>query len=134
MKQAVIDALNELVAGLPEAKVTSVEDDDGGAFVLIDSIDIGPRFAPSETWIGFHIVFSYPEADVYPHFIDAGVKYIGDGPAPNQHPEGDLPAALSRGQTLPHFEKTAIQISRRSKNPGTALHKLHRVIDFLRTR
>jgi hypothetical protein len=134
MKQAVVDAVKELVEGLPDSTVTAVEDSDGGAFVLVEPIDVGSRFAPSETWVGFHITFSYPEADVYPHFIDAGVKYVGEGPTPNQHPDGDLPTALSRGQALPHFDRAAIQISRRSKNPGTALYKLRRVIDFLKTR
>lgn len=99
---------------------------------------IGPCFDPASSWIGFHIVWTYSDADVYPHFIAAGVRYIGSGPAPNQHPEGNLPIALTRGATMPGFELPAIQVSRRSNHRNaetdSALQKLLRIAEFLRTR
>lgn len=135
MKAAVVKALEELKAGFPEATVTHQEDDDGGAFVIVDPIDIGPRYEPRTTWVGFHITFAYPEADVYPHFIDGAIQYIGNSPTPNEHPAGNLPIALSRGQ-MPGFDRLAIQISRRTKTTDpakfSALYKVHRVIDLLK--
>src|SRR5882724_5723924 len=115
MKPTVEKAVEELIAGSPGAGVRFKEDDDGGAFVLAESIDIGEGFAPSVSWIGFHITWPYPDADVYPHFIDAGVRYVGKREAPNQHPDGNLPTSMTRGSFLaPGFELPAIQISRRS--------------------
>jgi hypothetical protein len=135
MKAAVATALKELAEGFPEATVTHQEDDDGGAYVIVDPVDIGPRYEPRSTWIGFHISFAYPEADVYPHFIDGAIQYIGASETPNQSPEGNLPVALSRGR-MPGFDRPAIQISRRTKSPDaqtySALYKLHRVIDLLK--
>ena len=106
--------------------------------MIVDAINIGENFAPSVAWIGFHITWPYPDADVYPHFIDPTVRYIGSAPTPNQHPEGNLPAAMSRGQTMPGFEMPAIPVSRRSNHRNaetdSALQKLLRIVAFLRSR
>lgn len=143
MKPRVQEAIQELEQAYP-GKVRHEEDRDGGAYVLVEEIELGERYAPSQARIAFHITWTYDEgADVYPHFLDAAVRYVGDGPTPNEAPSGDaadaLPTALSRGFKAPGFGFEAIQISRRSYTPGatgdlTALEKLARVIDFLRTR
>jgi hypothetical protein len=139
MKPEVAKALEELATGLPDVKIRSIEDDDGGAYVLIEDIRIGDIFEPASSWVGFHIVWSYPDADIYPYFIDAKIRYVGTGNAPNQHTDGNLPAAMSRGDAMmPGFDLPAIQVSRRSnrRNPQTdsALAKLLRILEFLRTR
>ncbi|MGD0713132.1 MAG: hypothetical protein ABSB24_02965 [Gaiellaceae bacterium] len=138
MKPDVEKAVQELIDGAP-GSVRYGEDGDGGAYVLVEGIDIGEQFAPRVSWVGFHITWPYPEADVYPHFIDASVHYVGGSATPNQHPDGDLPAAMSRGNfEAPGFKLAGIQISRRSQRRNaetdTALDKLLRVIEFLRTR
>jgi hypothetical protein len=138
VKENVEKAIEELREGLPGSAVTVKEDDDGGAFVLIESIDLGPSFEPRTSWISFHITWTCPEADVYPHFIDPSVKYVGTGETPNQHPDGNLPVSMSRAASVPGFEKTAIQISRQSnrRDPQTdwPLHKLLRVLESVRSR
>jgi hypothetical protein len=138
MKAEVRQALEELKEGLPDHQIRVEPDADGGACIIVDGLDIGPAFDPSTSWVGFHITFSYPDADVYPHFISPEVRYVGQGPRPNQHPAGDLPTAMTRGGTMPGFEIPAIQVSRRSnrRNAGTdsALEKVLRVLDFLRNR
>lgn len=137
MKKFVQTAIKELEDGLPDAKVTARDDGDGGAHVLVEDVDFGEAFAPRKSWIGFHVTWS-PDADVYPHFIDPAVQYVGSGATPNQHPDGNLPAAMTRGMSLPGFDKPAIQVSQRSnrRNAETdsALQKLLRVLKFLRTR
>jgi len=138
MKAEVEQGIDELRRGLPGHDVRVEEDADGGAFVVVDSLCIGTAFEPALSWIGFHITFPYPDVDVYPHFIDPSVTYTGTGPAPNQHPDGNLPTSLTRGATMPGFEIAAIQVSRRSNrrdaDTDTALNKLLRVLEFLRTR
>ena len=139
MREAVAGAIAELEDEGPGEGVRFEEDGDGGAYVVVDGIEIGNCFSPSTSWIGFHITHSYPEAAVYPHFIDAGLRYVGEGEAPNEHPDGNLPRAMTRGDhKMPSFELAAVQVSRSSprRAPGTdtALKKLLRVIDFLRSR
>ena len=115
-----------------------MEDPDGGSFVIVDDVDIGAGFSPTISWIGFHITWTCPDADVYPHFIDASVQYVGTNAAPNPHPAGALPTSLTRGHEMPGFQLPAIQVSRRSNRRNaetdTALCKLLRVVEFLRTR
>jgi hypothetical protein len=138
MVEHVETRLKELREGLVGSGVRVLEDGSGGAFVIVDNIEIGDHFAPSRTWIGFHITWADEDADVYPYFIDAGVRYVGDGAAPVEHPSGNLPAAMGRGGQMPGFDLPAITISRRSnrRNPETdsPLQKLLRIIEFLRTR
>ncbi len=138
MKVTVVAAIKEISDARVGTDVRTKEDADGGAYVIVDGIRVGASFSPSTAWIGFHIVWAYPDADVYPHFADASLKYVGANSTPNQYPEGNLPSAMTRGATMPGFEVPAIQISRKSnrRNAETdsALRKLLRIIEFLRTR
>jgi hypothetical protein len=138
MKPDVAVAIKELEAAQVGSGIRVKEDPDGGAYVIMDGLAIGETFAPSTSWVGFHIVWTYPDADVYPHFTDTGLRYVGSRETPNLYPEGNLPAALTRGAIMPGFELSAIQISRRSKHrdaeTDSALQKLLRILDFLRTR
>ena len=137
MKPEVTKAVEELERGAPGTGIRSEEDGNGGAYVIVDGVDIGSSFEPATSWIGFHITWSYPDADVYPHFIDPGLRYVGTGEAPNQYPDGSLPTSMTRGATMPGFQLAAIQVSRRSTRRNaesdSALGKLLRVVHFLRT-
>lgn len=140
MKARVTEAIAEFEKAHPN-KVRHIEDGEGGAYVLVEEIDLGEHYAPRTAWIASHITWAYDEgADIYPHFLDGGVRYVGDGATPIAAPSGDaadaLPAALSRNFKAPGFDLDAIQISRRSHTPSElpATEKLARVIDFLRTR
>jgi hypothetical protein len=138
MKPDVALAVAELEAALIGSAVRVKEDRDGGAYVVVDNVAVGDSFSPRSSWVGFHVVWTYPDSDVYPHYISADLKYVGSGATPNQHPEGNLPVALTRGATMPGFDLPAIQVSRRSNHRNadtdTASQKLLRIIDFLRTR
>jgi hypothetical protein len=138
MKPAVEAAVAELRAGLRHNNVRHLEDGEGGAYVIVDELFIGENFTPSAAWIGFHITWPYPDADIYPHFLCPQVQYAGRQQTPNQHPDGNLPVPMTRGGTMPGFDLPAIQISRRSQRRNvetdSALQKLMRVLALLRTK
>jgi hypothetical protein len=138
VKEEVKEAILELEEGAPGEGLLFLEDGEGGAHVIVEGIPIGSSFSPEVTWIGFHILHSYPDADVYPHMVDAGLRYVGSGDAPNVYPEGNLPTAMSRGAIASGFDRPAIQVSRasnrRDAENDSALQKLLRVINFLETR
>lgn len=139
MKPAVVNVLAELRMGLPGNTVRHLEDGEGGANVIVDGLFIGENFRPSTAWIGFHITWPYPDTDVYPHFLDPQVKYVGAEPQLNRHPDGDLPVPLSRAATMPGYNIPAIQISRRSHGQrlsenDSALLKLLRILELLRSK
>lgn len=124
MKQDVANAIDELRTAFPAATVWSEPDRDGGAYVIVENIDIGPRYAPRSTWLGGHITALYPYTDIYPLFMDASVRRV-DG------------VEFVPPVTLGHefAGRPAIQLSRANNHtqnfPQTALAKFLKVIHFL---
>ena len=101
MKQEVSNAIEELAEAFQCSKITSKEDEQGGAFVIIETVPIGERFMPTFTWMGGHITAFYPYADIYPMFIDAGVRRL-DGE--------NFEPPITIGHNF--LDRPAIQISR----------------------
>lgn len=125
MRNDVAVAIDELRRQFPEAECAVNEDGQGGAHVFLDPIDIGARYEPERTWVGFHIPAQYPYADIYPVFI-GGECRRRDGTAHT--------APITNGHTFQG--RSAIQVSRRSataQNSGQkAATKLLKVLAFLR--
>jgi hypothetical protein len=124
MNSEVAEAVEELRRAFSPSEVIVVEDGSGGAHVIIENAKLGPRFSPSASWIGGHIPPQYPYADIYPVFIDAGVR-LSDG-RPFQAP-------VTHGASF--AGRPAIQVSRRNNQinsaPQTAVAKFVKVLDFL---
>ncbi len=123
--QAVIEAIEQIGETFAQATVTADSNGDGGAWVQIDSVPLGPVYVQDSTWIAFQIVFAYPEADVYPHFVRPDLSRT-DG------------AALGAGfQAVSWGPKRdpGVQLSRRSNrlNPAvdTAATKALKVLKWL---
>jgi hypothetical protein len=123
----VSQAVQELKAGFPDATITAIEVGDGGAHVIIESIDPGEAYNYRETWLGFTIGFQYPYADIYPLFVRPDLARA-DG--------AGLGEGISTGHSF--VGRQAIQLSRRSNklNPATdtALLKVTKVLAWLRKR
>ena len=124
MKQDVANAIEELKRAFPSSKVSSREDGNGGAYVVVEEVDIGGRYRPSSTWLGGHIPALYPYADIYPLFIADNVRRA-DGVA--------FQAPVTHGAQF--LERPALQISRRNNHtqhyPQTAVAKFLKVLYFM---
>ena len=124
MKQDVATAIDELRRAFPATSVWSEQDSEGGAYVILENVDIGSRYAPTSTWIGGHVTALYPYADIYPLFMDASVRRV-DGVG--------FVAPVTLGHEF--AGRPAIQISRANNHtqhfPQTALAKFLKVIHFL---
>lgn len=128
MKPEVEQAITEIRELFPGHEVQVIPEAQGGAYVIVFEIELGRGFKPKVTWFGFLMTFQYPHADVYPHFIDAGIRkadgteFRGDGVSGPVTWQG----------------RTALQLSRRSHrwNPAedTAALKLLKVIEWLKTK
>src|SRR5260370_2443656 len=66
------------------------EENQGGAYVTVNGITIGPRFSPSTSWIGFLVTFQYPRADVYPHYLHGTLQVTRAGNFPPHTPTRPL--------------------------------------------
>jgi len=124
MKTEVSSSIEELKRQFDGSAFTIREDGQGGAYVLIEPVSLGPRFRPASTWMGFQIPAQYPYADIYPVFIGAEVSRADGVP---------FAAPVTCG---PHFEgRPAIQVSRRNSTAQSGLQrvsaKLLKVLDFL---
>ena len=130
IKPEVIEAINEVRASFSGHQVDTEPDDQGGAFVRVHEVDLGPTYKPSTSWVGFQITFQYPFADIYPHYIRPDIVHA-DGRAfvPPFHPNHTF--------ALPSGGVSAAMISRRSNHrdpiTDTALVKLVKVLDWLRS-
>jgi hypothetical protein len=126
MKVEVSVAIDQLRRQFPDATLMATEDGQGGAHVFVEPIELGARYAPNATWLGFQIPAQYPYADVYPVFMGGDVKRT-DGIS--------FAAPVTNGHTFQG--RAAIQISRRSPaaqmGTQTATSKVLKVLDFLRT-
>lgn len=133
-------AIEDIVRNFPECDVLFYPDDKGGAFVIIEDIPLGHPYKQRVSWGGFHITFSCPHADVYPHFFCADLaredgRDLGEGFGKNHiFPPTDV-------KDVPHEKRrAAVQISRRSNKRDnssdleTPLVKLMKVIHWMMRR
>lgn len=124
MKLEVVKAIEELKRAFPSSEVFSQEDGEGGAYVIVEAVEVGRKYQPSSTWIGGHITALYPYADIYPLFVSDSVRRV-DGLAFE-------PPVTSGAQFL---DRSALQVSRRNNHtqqyPQTAVAKFMKVLHFL---
>lgn len=125
MTVAITVAIEELGQTFADATVTFESDGQGGAWVIVDSVPLGPIYEQATSWIAFQLTFPYPEADVYPLFVRPDLRRK-NGAA---HGEGFQSVVWGpRGEP-------ATQLSRRSNrlNPAidTAATKILKVLRWL---
>jgi hypothetical protein len=131
IKPPIAAAIAEIRAAYRERQVDFEPDGSGGAFVRVDGIDIGPKYSPQLVWIGFQIVYTYPFADVYPHYFPHELKRVDGQP---------LGEAIHANQTFTRQSCSvpATMVSRKSnkRDPQTetAAVKLAKVIEWVRNR
>jgi Prokaryotic E2 family E len=124
MKAEVAIGIDELRRQFAGATFTVREDNQGGAFVVIEPFALSPKYSPSVTWIGFQIPAQYPYADIYPVFIGANVSRANGAP---------FVVPITRGH---QFEgRPAIQVSRRNGTAQSGVQKVTtkilKVLDYL---
>jgi hypothetical protein len=118
-------AIEQIRATFPDCPLEFVADVNGGAFVTLRNVPLGPPWVQTDTWISFQVTFQYPYADVYPHFCRPDLSKLNG-------------QQLGQGLGQAKFQnQPAIQISRRSNqlNPATdtAALKLLKVLQWLRS-
>jgi hypothetical protein len=108
------EAITEIRKHFVGASVLVGPDGQGGACVIVDSVELGASFEQGQTWIGFHITHFCPYADVYPHFIRGDLS---------RRDKSALGQGFSGGHTFPlpgvvtdksMPGRSAVQVSRRA--------------------
>jgi hypothetical protein len=127
MAPAVDEAIADLRAAFPDNGVEVHPEAQGGAHVIVYGLHLGNQYRPEHSWVGFLVPYNYPFADVYPHYVDPTLARSDE-------------QALGEGfaQPVSWHDRSATQISRRSNrwdpNEDTAVTKLYKVLEWLRSR
>jgi len=128
MKPDVERGIDQIRKHFADSAVSVKEDNNGGAYVLVDPIDVGAGYSEDtrKTWIGFHLAYNYPIPDIYPHHVRPDLHRV-DG--------STLPSGMHVGNTFAGFDKPSVMISRRTTESSswidqTALVKLLKIIEW----
>lgn len=125
MTPKVEEAIAEVQATFPDNVVEAHPEPQGGAYVIVRDLPLGPQYRPERSWVGFLVPYTYPYSDVYPHFADAALARV-DGARLN-----------STFQPVTWRDRPATQISRRANRwdpaDDTAALKLKKVLAWLAT-
>jgi hypothetical protein len=127
MQPIVQSGVDGLRAQFPGSNVVVVDDPSGGAYVIVDQLDLGAKFLPSWSWLGAHLSPQLPYADIYPLFLGGDVRMASG--AIWQAPV--TPSHVFQG-------RNALQISLRSKGGDqllqTPAQKFLKVLHWLKER
>lgn len=124
MLPPVAEAVEALQKAFPDSVVDIKDDGSGGAYVIVESVTLGPKFIPQTTWIGGHIPPQFPYADIYPVFMGANVRFASGAP---------FVSPITPNHTF--CGRVALQISRRTNRLEptlqTAVCKIQKVLYWL---
>lgn len=125
MLPEVEEAVAEIRAAFPGNEVRATPSADGGAEVTVEAVDLGERYKPRTSFVGFRVHGSYPFSQIYPHFLRPDLRKADGTPLPNP--------GMTPNQWL---GQAATMVSRSSNgwnpNADTAVGKLHKVLDWVR--
>lgn len=130
MKSTIKQAIEEIRHNFAGHRIDSIEDGEGGAYVKVHDLSMGPNYSPTTSFVAFRITFQYPMADVYPHFLIHGLRRVDGSTLTNPfHPDNQRWGPSGR-------EEPATMISRRSNHldaaVDTACSKLLKVLEWIR--
>jgi hypothetical protein len=74
----------ELAKGVEELEAefpgcVSVEQDEAGAIVHIDGVQLGPGWSPDAGALSFLLPFHYPDAAIYPYHVTGALPQVAEG-------------------------------------------------------
>jgi hypothetical protein len=125
MTPGVEKAIEQLRHTFPDSEIQVQPDSNGGAYVFVMPVDVGPRLTPRKTWMGAHLPPQLPYTDVYPLFIG------------NEVVRTDGQAFVAPISPVNFQGRNALQVSRRSNRHDpekqTAATKFLKVLHWLET-
>jgi Prokaryotic E2 family E len=88
MSEPAVDLLGEVFAALADLErefgsVAVQPAGDGGAYTIVDGIEIGPRWQPSPIALDFLIPSNFPYTYIYPFYTESPLQRLDGGPWPS---------------------------------------------------
>jgi hypothetical protein len=130
VKDSVLAGLEEVVHGFGISQVRIVPDGQGGVWIEISDVELGPPYAQDLTFAICLLPFNLPAADVYPLFVRHDLSRL-DG---RELGQGFQVITLQwPGDSVP---RTVAQVSRRTRGAftlQTPRQKIDKVLDWVRS-
>src|ERR1700754_4686393 len=84
VKAAVSQAVDEIRRAFPDRRLHTVADGQGGLWVELRGVTLGPPYVQADTFLIFLLPFTLPGSDIYPMFMRPDLARIdrrplGDG-------------------------------------------------------
>jgi hypothetical protein len=119
LKSGVAKALDGLRNHFPNNPIEVAPTEVGGAFVIIEGVELGMPYRQSDTWVGFYLSDACPHDDTYPFYVRGDLSRA-DG--------AELKTPLHINQVFPPTASTlparaSVMVSRRQKNQSSFAHE-----------
>jgi hypothetical protein len=101
-------------------RLAIVPEDDGGARIRVEAMELGPPYAQAETWFGFTVSYLHPYGDIYPHYVRPDLSRLDGAP---------LGGGLHINNSF--AGAPAVMVSRRTRLLGAA-HPIDPVLKLLK--
>lgn len=131
-KAGVAKAIEGLRNHFPDHHIVVAPTEDGGAFVIVEGVELGAPYRQAESWVGLFLSTACPDDDTYPFYVRGDLSRL-DG--------AELKTPLHINHTFPPADSTlpkraSVMVSRRQKNQSswareTPLLKLLTIIKWM---
>ena len=130
VKASVRAALESLEQAFPTLPMRVVPDGQGGAWVELTDVALGPPFGEESTFLVFLLPFNLPGSDIYPMFVRPDLTRL-DG-----QPLGPAFQGTQLSWPGESGARAVVQVSRRTRGAfasQTASQKVLKVLEWMRT-
>lgn len=130
-KTAVLRALEVIKVAFPDWAVRTCPDGQGGLWVELAGVPLGPPYVQEDTFLVFLLPFTLPGSDIYPIFIRPDLSRL-DGAS-----LGEGFAVTELSWPAEQVPRPVVQVSRRTRGSfalQTASQKVSKVLDWVMAR
>lgn len=130
-KTAVLQALDVIRDAFPAWPVHTCPDGQGGLWVELTEIPLGPPYVQKDTFLVFLLPFTLPSSDIYPMFVRPDLVRL-DG-----NPLGEGFVVTELAWPAEQVARPVVQVSRRTRGSfaqQTASQKVSKVLDWVMAR
>lgn len=131
VKTAVTRALKAIQEAFPDWPVGTWPDGQGGLWVEMTGVPLGPPYSQDETFLVYLLPFTLPGSDIYPMFVRPDLARLDGGPL------GEGFAVTELSWPAERVPRPVVQLSRRTRGSfaqQTAPQKVSKVLDWVMAR
>ena len=121
-------ALEVIKDAFPDWAVRTYPDGQGGLWVELTDVPLGPPYVQDDTFMAFLLPFTLPGSDIYPMFVRPDLTRLDGAPM------GEGFAVTELSWPAEQVPRPVVQVSRRTRGSfvlQTASQKISKVLDWV---